>query len=470
MRNALGLTLIVCVPLLARSVLAQQSGRQIIIYSPTDENFLNPERGFYQQDAPFWIGEERSPQNADALRDLRVTGISMLRWYLVLDEFRDKPLSDEALAYLDEQFDIARRASMKVIPRVAYNFPIGAEYPYTDPDAPLEIVLLHIDQLKPLLRANSDVIAFMEMGFVGAWGEWHSSTNNLVGDNGLSSASRQIVQKLLNALPQNRMVAMRYAPYKQALFGPEPTTLEESLRRIDKARMGAHNDCFLASFTDWGTYPETPEGRAALREYLHQDNRFVPQGGETCNDGEDAAPYIGCQNALADLQLLRFSALNVDYHPGVLQRWRDEGCFEVIARRLGYRFELLRGDFPSKAEPGQSVEIRLTLRNTGFASPYNPRGLELVLRGFDTGSEYRLILDEIPDVRRWLPDEGEITLNLRGAIPSEVTADDYEILLRLPDPAPTLYGLLDYSIRLANSGLWEATTGYNRLNALIRVG
>ncbi len=454
---------------LASSVVAQEP-RQIVVYAPTNENFANPERGFYHQDEPLWLGEERNPQELASLVELRAEGVSLLRWYLLIDEFRTAAIDDATLVYLNEQFSVVRQAGMKVIPRVAYNFPTSGEYPYTEPDAPLEIVQKHIEQLTPLLRANADVIAFMETGFVGAWGEWHSSSNNLVDDDsGPNEASRQIITSLLRALPADRMIALRYTSYKRDIYGPEPTALEESLQQVDKARIGAHNDCFLASFTDWGTYPEDANERAALRDYLRQDNRFVPQGGETCNNDEEAAPYTGCENALADLTLLRFSALNRDYHPGVLQRWREEGCYDEIEQRLGYRLTLTTGDFPYSAERGQPIRIRLNLQNVGFASPYNTRGFEVSLRSLDSANEYRLTLDETPDPRRWWPENGEITLMLSGILPHHLSPGDYMILLRLPDSYPNLHSRPEYSIRLANTNLWEAETGANRLNAVIRV-
>ncbi|HRF98246.1 MAG TPA: DUF4874 domain-containing protein, partial [Aggregatilineales bacterium] len=72
----------------------------------------------------------------------------------------------------------------------------------------------------PILQNNADVIAFMEIGFVGAWGEWHSSTNVLVDANtGITDGSKAIITSLLQALPPNRMIAMRYLPYKQQLYG-----------------------------------------------------------------------------------------------------------------------------------------------------------------------------------------------------------------------------------------------------------
>ena len=46
-----------------------------------------------------------------------------------------------------------------------------------------------------------------------------------------------------------------------------------------KARLGHHNDCFLASDTDYGTY----RNKTAEYAYLQLDNQYVPMGGETCN-------------------------------------------------------------------------------------------------------------------------------------------------------------------------------------------
>jgi hypothetical protein len=56
----------------------------------------------------------------------------------------------------------------------------------------------------------------------------------------------------------------------------------------------------------------------------------------------------------------------------------------------------------------------------------------------------------------------------------------YELLLHLPDPAPSLYGLAHYSIRMVNSNavnsdgaslgsVWEPVTGYHRLGHILIV-
>jgi len=54
-------------------------------------------------------------------------------------------------------------------------------------------------------------------------------------------------------------------------------------------------------------------------------------------------------------------------------------------------------------------------------------------------------------------------------LPSTVEPGTYQLLLNLPDPEPTLKGRPEYSIRLANAGVWEAATGYNNLQATIEI-
>lgn len=449
-----------------------QDTRAFTQYAPSNANFPNPERGFYHQGEPLWMNLERNPYTLTQMQNLRDNqSITVMRWYLLIDELVNvDTIPQETLDYIDSQFDLARDAGMKVIPRVAYNFPVGGEFPFTDPDAPLARTLGHISQLTPVLVANADVIAFMEIGFVGAWGEWHSSTNGHVDpETGINDNSRAIVAALLEALPADRMIAMRYAPYKRQFYGDAPLTYEQAFSGIPQARMGGHNDCFLASKTDWGSYPENGQDRAELRQFIHQDNQYVPQGGETCNAGSDAQPYIGCDNAVSDLELLRFSVLNILYHPDVLDRWRSEGCFDSIANRLGYRLQLVESTLPTQITTGETLNLTIRLNNVGFASPYNPRGFEIVLRSHADNSLHRPTLVTVPDPRRWLPDLGVITLDLQAQIAGNMPEGAYDVLLNLPDPESALYGRPEYSIRLANQGVWEAETGFNDLGIDLNV-
>jgi hypothetical protein len=409
-------------------------------YPASVEDVPNPERGFLIGTS---YDPERHPQplNPARLRKAYDEGIRLLRMSWVFSEFRERPLSAAMLDHVREDFGKARAAGLKVIGRFEYNFgPTGA------PDAPLERVLEHLEQLRPVLRENSDVLTFLEAGFVGTWGEWHDSTNGLLEHGG------EIVAKLLEVLPADRMIVLRHPRLKTGIYGPEPLTAKEAYSGIPKARVGAHNDCFLASRTDWGTW--TVRNIVAEKAFYHQDNLFVPQTGETCNFAEDAQPYIGCENALRELEYQRFSALNSLYQMDVLHHWEEGGCMPEIRRRLGYRFRLVESAVEVRK---RQVRVSVTVHNEGFANLYNPRPVELVLRARSSGRTERVVRVET-DPRRWMPGESTTFRATASVAPGE-----YDVLVHLPDAAASLRERAEYAVRFANPGVWEAGTGMNRL-------
>jgi Domain of unknown function (DUF4832)/Domain of unknown function (DUF4874) len=409
------------------------------VYQDSEEDFPNPERGFYVQTAYDPEAGSVSPLDGAMLRRARENGITLLREYWVLSEFRDRPLSAGMLERVRADFGQARAAGVKVIGRFAYNMgPIGA------PDAATPIVLGHLEQLQPVLRENSDVLAFLEAGFVGTWGEWHDSTNQLL------DHTSEIVERILAALPGDRMAALRYPRLKTTLFGAEPLTPEEGFSSTPKARIGAHNDCFLASQSDFGTWSKDI---AAEKAFYDRDNLFVPQGGETCNADERAQPFVGCENALRELAFQRFNTLNSLYKQEVLEGWTREGCMAEIRRRLGYRFRLIDS---SIEVAGTAVTVTATVRNDGFGNLYNPRPVILVLRNRATGREERAPV--ATDPRRWNPGESTALRMMANVRPGE-----YDVLLYLPDAAESLRSRPEYSLRFANTGVWEPATGMNHL-------
>jgi Domain of unknown function (DUF4832)/Domain of unknown function (DUF4874) len=422
-----------------------------INFAPSFEDFPNPERGFYVQNA---YNSGSTPQTVKQLQAIRAQNFSLLRMYYILELWRQTALPQEFLDRLELDFSRAREAGIKMIPRFAYNFGMF-------PDASLDRILAHLEQLKPILQKHADVIAFMEAGFVGAWGEWHSSTNNLMTNGNVNDASRAIVEKELAILPNTRSIALRTPSYKFAISGNAALSADQAFDGSSKARIAAHNDCFLASENNWGTY----KNRQLEMDFYHQDNLFVAQGGETCNSAADAQPYIGCDNALKELAYLRFNTLNIGYEQGVLNGWTTGGCMSQIKQRLGYRFVLLNAKIPDRVKPGSSLTVNISLKNDGFAAPYNPRPLELQLQNTVTGKVLRVKLEggraKNQDPRFWQPGQTH-EFNLEVGVPADLTDGDYRISLSLPDPEPNLYARAEYAIRFANLNTWQAS-GVNDL-------
>jgi hypothetical protein len=186
-------------------------------------------------------------------------------------------------------------------------------------------------------------------------------------------------------------------------------------------------------------------------------------GGETCNY---SPPRSDCPTALKELQMFHWSYLNAGFQQDVVDSWRSQGCFNEIKQKLGYRFVLQSGFFSTLAIPGGEFSVRFTLRNEGWAAPYNRRDVELVLRNLTDGALYRFNLNVDP--RRWLPGQTAVveqTISLSADMP----AGSYTVLLNLPDPMPSLRNRSEYAIQLANDDIWEADTGFNKLHHIVAI-
>lgn len=469
-----------------------------ISYGISDSDFTNPERGFYIPGGTSAGNFELL--NADQLRNYRLSPYKAGKAsYLVkasliyrgyeLDIFKDKPLSNEFLNNLQKDFDAVKEAGCKMILRFAYtNTAKGGdcrdEYKICPPygDAPVAITLHHIQQLKPLLQKNAAVIAVLQEGFIGIWGEnyftdyFGDASMNGVGiipDSSWLQRNR-LLKALLDALPASRMVQVRTPQIKQKyVYGPSapvtsgPLTIKEAFGNADKARIGFHNDCFLSTPDDYGTfydYGSSTQTRQpannVLRNYIEGDTKFTAVGGETCDDA--FSPQNNCAPAgyaEAEMRRMHYSFLNAAYNTDVNNDWDSSGCMNNIKKKLGYRLLLHSATFPVQAKRGQLLKISMQMENAGYASPFNPRPVQLVLRNMHTRAEYTCNVNA--DVRYWFT--GKISINAPVQLPQHIPAGSYRLFLYLPDADPELAKRPEYAIRLANVGMWQESTGYNNL-------
>ncbi len=378
---------------------------------------------------------------------MRATGNTLVHLNIYLDEYRESDIPEKTLDGLQTNFADIRDAGVKAIIRYSYN---AGPYPDSEPDASKAQILRHIEQLTPLLQTNADVIAWVEAGFIGAWGEWHTSTNGL--DN--LTDKRDILNALLAAIP-DRYVQVRY-PANIIEMYPNP---EDAV----KARVAHHNDCFLSSDTDVGTYER--DGVITIerdQKYLAELTRFTPMSGETCAPNP---PRSECASAIQEMELLHFSAINEAYHKGILRSWDADGCMEKINNRMGYRLTLTSADFNEQVKPGGILNLTINLQNTGFASIINERPLYVVLfpppsgRGVRGEGEFQVKLELDP--RTWEP--GTSTFAAKLHIPSNIGEGEYHLALWLPDGYDSLRDNPLYAIRFANENVWDESTGYNML-------
>lgn len=264
------------------------------------------------------------------------------------------------------------------------------------------------------------------------------------------------------------MVQIRYPDDIRTNY-PQALTSANAFNGSRQARVGFKNDCFLAGRTDAGTYePDVP----ALKNYISKIAPYIVVGGETCQV-RPAEHRSDCPTAEAELARFHWSYLNANFYEPALNRWKSEGCYARIDRSLGYRLQLVKSNFPSQVQGNRQLSGNFIVKNVGYASPFNPRNLELILRHRQTGKVYRLPIlkagSKTQDPRMWLPQAGEISVDVRSKIPQAALPGAYEILLNLPDPMPKLANRPEYSIRLANEQTWEAKTGFNSLRRTIQL-
>ncbi|HRP57374.1 DUF4832 domain-containing protein [Agriterribacter sp.] len=443
-----GIVLLCCFLGCKRTEAGDDPGGDSIKYEISNAVFPNPERGFIKTMSVYAGG---ASLNADQLGILRNQNISMILRVYYLDAFKDRAISNAGLSLIQEDMDKIRNAGLKVILRFAYTDDMEGT------DAPYAVIEQHLDQLKPVFEHNKDVIAFMQAGFIGAWGEWHSSSNGLA----TIENEKKVLTKILSVLPPEIMVQVRTPAVKQQIFGnTAPVTAAIAYSSDSRARVGHHNDCFLSGGTDYGTYNNIE----AEKKYISDEALFVPTGGETCPPTGGYDPT--CAEGRKEMKLLKWTYLNLDWYPATINAWKASGCFDEFQTYLGYRLALTDAKFPQEAAAGSSIPVSINITNKGYAPLYNKKNAFLILKSKATGEYYEKLL--AADLRACKP-AGTLAVNETVSI-AGIPAGDYDLSLRIADQADNLKLRKEYSVRLANANVWtDDNNGMNNLNQQLTI-
>ncbi len=418
------------------------------------QRICNPERGFYSQTS----FRSASSMGTSVVTASRMTGRTLHLTLFYLTDFIESDISADYLAAMQTTFDNLRAGGGKAIVRFAYKDDDNVlNKPW---DASQELVARHIEQVSPILAKNADVIYTVQAGFIGVWGEWYytSHFHMPITTDAQYADRRKVVDGLLQALPKDRQVELRTPAFKMRMYGvglEDTLTVATAHNGSDLARLAGHNDCYLASSNDTGTFDD----KRGTGDWLFWDaeTRYTIMGGETCGTSK----FSKCENTLQRMAEQHWSYLNIGYHQGVISGWQSEGCYNEIVARLGYRLALRNAFFSPEAVAGGDFRVVMNIANEGWAAPMNPRGVELVLVG--GGKEYKFKIDSDP--RFWF--ENTITtLATTITLPADLAAGEYDLYLNLPDGYESLANNPNYSIRLLNDNVWNKDKGYNLLTTI----
>lgn len=436
----------------------EEEGLAEVVFQEISGDVLNPERGFYY---PYGLTGDYNALTENVVKTKRTEGYSILYVQYQLKKCRTKDIPDSWLANIQKDMDGLRAGGAKCILRFCYhNGPVDeknldASKPW---DTEEKWVMRHIEQIKPILQQNADVIMAFQAGFVGVWGEWHFTDNFVYLPKTYADYQprRRVLEAMLDALPAFRQVAVRTPDFKMKMYGlslkdtlTAATAHDESIL----SRIGGYNDCFMSSSTDWGTYDNS-----SSRPFWQGDTRYTLMGGETCavqyldEKAKTGPAYCDCEPSIRDMERYHWTYLNIDYNKDVLNVWKKGGCYKEVKKRLGYRIVVEKVLHTPSAKAGENFDLVIYFRNDGFSAFQNPRLAQLVFVA--PNGEKKIILTGI-DPRTWHPGKHKIATSF--ALP----ADKGTLYLHLADPL--LKDRPEFSAALANQGVWDATTGYNKL-------
>ncbi|MBV1855233.1 DUF4832 domain-containing protein [Catellatospora tritici] len=451
--------------------------------------FANPERGFHNRyeiiNDPAvndYVNAATIPGFNPDLLDrtfarAKADGDTIVHSYVHLDKYKTEALPQALLNNLTSGLAAVRAAGMKIVLRPAYTWDGYASVAESQ-------ILAHIAQINAVVSANADVVLHLETGYLGAWGEWHTGTLTNSSSVEEAPARYRIVKKIADTTPASIPIVMRYPIYIKEVTDPTSCVVPEgcTLTQAQKDRIGFHNDCFLADANDMGTY-DNPSWMGWY--YIEQKKQWMYDlatstgtnkmvGGETC--GADGFNDAACVNAQAEMSKLNFTEINEDYAAVNTDKWKAsnlaasgndpaETCFVRIKRKLGYRLRLLDATFPTSVTPGTNLSFTAHLNNDGWSGLIKNRPVYLVLQ--NATNRYNLPLASV-DPRTW--PAGASTVTASVAVPGNAASGTYKLALWLPDPTTALQSRPEYSVRLANTGTWDATNGYNVLSTAVTVG
>lgn len=421
----------------------------------TDAMFCNPERGFHK--AFECYSNAPAPLTGGLANAYYETlGYTLVHFDFYMPDYRDKLIDESYLEVVRQSLQALRDGGCKGVVRFAYT----SNQNDTPREAHEDLVLQHIAQIKPILQEYVDVIYTMEAGFVGTWGEWYYTSGPLTNFKANPTTAsdflsrRHVLDALLDALPEERMICVRTPKFKMKCFGWElkdTLTLAEAYNGTPKARLAAHDDAIMADASDLGTFTSD------TRKYWEAETKYTIYGGESCPPGTEAS----CEKTMDQFLKMHIGYLNHDYYSGTIRRWKNEGCLDNITRYLGYRFEGREVASTKDPKAGEELYVKLSLVNVGFAAPKNPRDIEMILINADDPTERYTVVPK-SDPRFWFTDE----MAYVEAAFRPTKAGDYKLYLNLPDPKPNLRNNPRFSIRLANNNCWDEKTGYNYLTTI----
>ena len=374
----------------------------------------NPDRGFYfeceydvAKDSTMYTEDGRGAAGDlnDKLQLYREDMPKLVKWYIHLNGYRGRDIDEEGLCRIQKLFDLVAAAGLRCILSFVYQYDInGIErdgkrlYVGSQGDGQTDAatVFRHIRQLKPIIYKNRKLICLVQMGFVGAWGEWSLYDTEEFTDE----VRRKIIYAVADMVPEDIYLAIRQPIYKKQL-------LDKSWRGYN--RIGFHCDAIFGTL-DGNEYGSTGWDKGKEQwDMAMEESKHVPVLGELFWGWwfENRGMTLEGKDVLEQLIGQRFFSLNIGHsykenggggkEKWPLYQWKTEkitraflqeknypytdewfsdikkgvqerSVFEYLRDFLGYRIYVR--SLAVNAQ-GDRLCFSVKLQNDGFSAPYN---------------------------------------------------------------------------------------------------
>ena len=130
------------------------------VFKESKKIFPNPERGFYA--GRNWYTAQDKITSQPWINAKRIQGITLVYTGYYLTDFMESDISQAFIDMIDANMQALREGGMKCVLRFAYKTDMEETgHPW---DAAPEWVHRHIQQLKPVMQRNSDVVLSLQAG------------------------------------------------------------------------------------------------------------------------------------------------------------------------------------------------------------------------------------------------------------------------------------------------------------------
>ena len=395
-------------------------------FTESAEHIINPDQGFYNPviiyctPTPF-THEEINPEQIYHLN------FDISAFSAVNNGKQDLLLTDNVLNGIENYLSEIKKANKNAIISFSYDPDFDGN---PDREASMLMIKRHIEQISPKLQTYIDTIIAVEAGMIGRWGEM----------NGSKMATDENKAKVFKYWLDNLKGIPILARTPTAIFTYFGKTLEEMEKyKIDPShdgyRLGLHNDCYLSSNSDQGTYQDRPRET----KWLSTQNEHLPYGGETCAVHERS----DLENAIPEMRLLKLSYLNIEYNQNVSYKWGNltykssygsdkifygMNGFEYIKRHFGYR--LFIKSISVDYEEYGSYNLKIKLGNAGFGNLLKTKKLDIIFTDMNDKQITRRNVGEY---------KGSLDVSIYGKFLSKEETSEYKVYL-------SVYGSIENNV------------------------